>query len=112
MRKHGEKYNITEIHPHHLNDLKDYSDKLMNISLKLQEAQSTEGYLQYWEIKNEGITFLKELMNSKVFNEYSSHYAKTSIRIDPSEVSLSFLLCLLSLQNKILLVLLTTFSLK
>ena len=47
MRKHGEKYNITEIHPHHFNDLKDYSDKLMNISLKLQEAQETERFLQY-----------------------------------------------------------------
>ena len=47
MRNHGEKYNIIEIHPHHFNDLKDYSDKLMNISLKLQEAQETEGFLQY-----------------------------------------------------------------
>ena len=47
MRNHGEKYNITEIHPHYFNDLKDYSDKLMNISLKLQEAQETEGFLQY-----------------------------------------------------------------
>ena len=51
-------------------------------------------------------------MNSKVFNEYSSHYAKTSIRIDPSEVSSSFFLCLLSLHNKLILVLLTAFSLK
>ena len=79
IRNHGEKYNITEIHPHHLNDLKDYSDKLMNISLKLQEAQETEGFLQYWEIKNEGIILLKELMNSKLFNEYCSHHAKISI---------------------------------
>ena len=47
MRKHGEKYSIIEIHPYYFNDLKDYSDKLLNISLKLQEAQETEGFLQY-----------------------------------------------------------------
>ena len=51
-------------------------------------------------------------MNSKVFNEYTSHYAKISIRIDPNEVSPSFFLTLLSLQNKLILVLFRTFSFK
>ena len=50
MDKYEDKYNIERLHPHYVAEIRDYEDKLNELSIRLTRAKENNNFVQYSEI--------------------------------------------------------------
>ena len=86
MISYGDKQYIKKFYTHYYTEMRYYEDKLKELNLTLSEAEETDNFKKYPEVKENGFALLKELMDSNVMRNYQSHLSQTLINIKNKEV--------------------------
>ena len=73
MDKYEDKNNIERLHPHYDAEIRDYEDKLNDISIKLTRAKRINKFVEYSEIMDDGYKLLRELFGSHVMKHFKDH---------------------------------------
>ena len=91
IKNHGHKYYIDKFYNQFFTDVKDYEDKLKKLEGDLIEAQETNKFLKFSEIKDSGYKLLKELMESNLMISYSIYFTQALFNISTNEVIIRLL---------------------
>ena len=87
MNEYKDKYNIERLHPHYDTEIRDYEDKLNELSIKLTRAKEINNFVQYSEIIEGGYKLLKELFGSYAMTNFKDHVTLNYFSSKTNEVS-------------------------
>ena len=87
MNEHEDKYHIEKLHPHYDTEIRDYQDKLNELSTKLTKAEEVNNFVQCSEIMDDGYKLLRELFESKTMKNFKDHVTQNYVSSKINEVS-------------------------
>ena len=87
MDKYEDKYNIERLHPHYVAEIRDYEDKLNELSNRLTEAKENNHFVEYSEIMDDGYKLLIELFESNTMKNFKDQVTLNYVNFKTNEVS-------------------------
>ena len=73
MDKYEDKYNIERLHPHYVDEIRDYEGKLNELNTRLTRAKRINNFVEYSEIVEDGYKLLIELFESNTMKHFKDH---------------------------------------
>ena len=87
MDKYEDKCNIEILHPHYDAEIRDYEDKLNELSTKLTRAKRINKFVEYSEIIDDGYKLLRGLFGSHAMKHFKDHVTQNYFSSKTNDVS-------------------------
>ena len=87
MDKYEDKNNIEILHPHYDAEIRDYENKLNELSTKLTRAKRINNFVEYSEIMEDGYKLLIELFESITMKHFKDQVTLNYVNFKTNNVS-------------------------
>ena len=87
MDEYEDKFNIEILHPHYDAEIRDYEDKLNELSTKLTRAKRINKFVEYSEIMEDGYKLLRELFGSHAMKHFKDHITQNYVNFKTNGVN-------------------------
>ena len=87
MDEYEDKCSIEILHPHYDAEIRDYEDKLNELSIKLTRAKRINKFVEYSEIMEDGYKLLRELFGSHAMKHFKDHITQNYVNFKTNDVS-------------------------